>query len=176
MTHGTSHMLTIRVGKPVACLRILEIWEQEKDHGRHLRNPEMIRQIYWQRKQPTGPPFSHKYKYLLLSASTGREHWCSQQQSFRGVTVERKKLLGTEPGAFLSLQPGTIGWGRWPRYESISSDSALDQCLYLTLSGVTLQIHINQSTPGTPCSPGMLGAPWVAHCAVLAPTPTASIW
>lgn len=45
----------------------------------------------------------------------------------------------------------------------------------LTLSGVTLQIYINQSPPGTPCSLGMLRAPGVTHCGAFAPTQTASI-
>ena len=90
-----------------------------------------------------------------------RHHWSDWTVKGQG------RLLGPASEAFVSSQPWTIAWGRWGQSESISSDRALDQSPFWTLSGVMLQTERNHSAPGSPCSPGPLRAPRVSRCGAL---------
>lgn len=81
------------------------------------------------------------------------------------------ELCWEQPGPFASLQPGTVGWGRQRSCESISANSTVISLL-LPIAAVTLQVCMNQSAPGTPCSPGC----WDSQGDTLAPTQKASIW
>lgn len=113
----------------------------------------------------TGPPLKHwrnYYRSLPTWEVCGGSSNCSLSGSLwmERVAEKSQSSQGQAESCAKDIKACAVWWPSW-------------SVLPFSKSVVTLQMYINQSTSGSPCSGSMLRAPGATRCGALAPTHSA---